>query len=102
MQAGKRWSFGRARSRLSARRGLGLLLWLAVGCAAQKPHLDQALLAEKGTAGRNEGVIEQYRVSCPDVLEVTIELRPELTGKRVIGTDGCIALGPVGRLRVEG
>lgn len=102
MRAGQGWSFRRGRSGRFARRGLGLLLWLATGCALQKPHLDQALLAENGATARNEGVVEQYRVSCPDVLELTIELRPELTGKQVIGTDGCIALGPVGRLRVEG
>src|SRR5712691_5830585 len=102
MRAGKGWSFGRVRSGLSARRWLGLLLWLAVGCASQKLHLDQALLAEKGATQRNEGVVEQYRVSCPDILEVTVNLPPELNGKRLIGTDGCIALGRRDRLRVEG
>jgi protein involved in polysaccharide export with SLBB domain len=102
MQAGKGWSFRRARSGLSARCWLGLLLWLAAGCASQKPHLDQQLLAEKGATHRNEGVVEQYRVACPDALDLTVDLRPELTGQRVIATDGCIALGPLGRLRVEG
>src|SRR5947209_12045938 len=102
MQAGKGWLFEWARPGRRGGRWLGLLLWLAAGCASQKPHLDQQLLAEKGTTTRNHGIIEQYRVCCPDVLDLTVDFRPELSGQRVVGTDGCIALGPIGRLRVEG
>jgi len=45
---------------------------------------------------------EVYRVGCPDVLEVQIEGRPELSGRRCVGPDGRIDLGGLGRLRVEG
>ncbi len=63
--------------------------------------MDQALLNNPGAEARNRHVAECYLVHCPDVLEVTVAGRPDLSGRRVIGPDGRIDLGE-GRLRVEG
>jgi protein involved in polysaccharide export with SLBB domain len=79
--------------------GVALLSSLLSGCAANR-NLDRALLAQSTS---NREVAERYRVQCPDVLEVVTDFRPDFpAGRRVVGPDGCIELGPVGRLRVEG
>lgn len=80
-----------------------LLLGVSVlaGCAIHQPYLDQALLAERGGADRNRGVLESYLVGCPDVLEVRIHGHPDGI-RREVGPDGRIALGSAGRVRVEG
>jgi protein involved in polysaccharide export with SLBB domain len=75
---------------------------LLAGCATGRTHFDQALLDEGGTASRNAGVAEGYAVSCPDVLEVAVEGRPDLGGRRPVGPDGRIELGPNLAVRVEG
>jgi protein involved in polysaccharide export with SLBB domain len=80
----------------------GLSLCLLAGCALGHPHLDRALLADQGAAGRNEGVAECYTVHCPDTLAVKLADRPDLAGPRPVGPDGRIDLGSAGRLRVEG
>jgi len=78
-------------------------LALAVaGCVANRPQLDHALMADKGAPVRNEGVAEDYTVGCPDVIELLVEGRPELNGRRTVDPDGCMALETLGRLRVEG
>src|SRR5262249_43647181 len=81
---------------------LGLLASLLVGCASGPPRFDQALMADQGAASRNQGVIQAYHVFCPDVLEIRIAGRPELSGWRAIDAEGRIDLGRLGRLRVEG
>lgn len=43
-----------------------------------------------------------YVVHCPDVLTIHVAGRPDLSGAKVIGTDGRVELGTLGRLRVEG
>jgi protein involved in polysaccharide export with SLBB domain len=83
------------------RLGAALLLLLPVSCASQ-PFIDRALLAERGSAIRNEGVPEAYRCGCPDVLEFNVAGRPDLTGRREIAPNGRVDLSPVGRVRVEG
>src|SRR5262249_14328614 len=85
-----------------ARGAPGLWLWLLSGGALGQPHLDQVWLADRGTAARNRGVAECYLVQCPDVLEVSVADRPDLTGHQAVGPDGRIDLGAEGRLRVEG
>jgi protein involved in polysaccharide export with SLBB domain len=67
-----------------------------------RPQVDRALLADGGMASRNEGVAASYAVGCPDVLQLAVDARPDLTGRKEIGPDGCIDLGQSGRLRVEG
>jgi protein involved in polysaccharide export with SLBB domain len=51
---------------------------------------------------RSQGVAGQYHIGCPDVLEVTVEGRPEYSGRCAVGPDGRVELGPLGGVRVEG
>jgi protein involved in polysaccharide export with SLBB domain len=53
-------------------------------------------------ATRGLGVAEHYAVGCPDVLEIAVAGRPDLTGRRAIGPDGQVDLGRAGSVRVEG
>src|SRR5437660_9652954 len=82
--------------------GPGLVLGLLAGCAAGGPPLDRALLADGGMGPRCRQAGEAYRIGCPDVLEVTVGQRPELSGRRRVGPDGRIDAGRAGRVRVEG
>src|SRR5262245_17243031 len=94
---------GEARSvrPLAGRLLTGLLLLLPTACAS-RPYIDRAVMAERGTAVRNEGVAQAYLPGCPDVLEFAVVGRPDLTGQREIGPDGRVECGPLGRVRVEG
>jgi protein involved in polysaccharide export with SLBB domain len=66
------------------------------------PKVDRTLMAEKGSVTRNEGVAERYLIGCPDVLELVVAGQPEHSGRCVVGPDGRIDLGSLGRPRVEG
>jgi len=59
-------------------------------------------MAYQGAATRNPAVVQAYHVFCPDVLEIRVVGRPDLSGWRAIDSDGRIELGKLGRLRVEG
>jgi protein involved in polysaccharide export with SLBB domain len=79
---------------------ISVLVALLSGCATNR-NLDKELLAPKPSANRE--VANGYHVQCPDVLEVAADFRPDIpAGRRVVGPDGCIDLGPAGRVRVEG
>src|SRR5437660_3180025 len=78
-----------------------LVLALAAGCTPARPHVREAILADKGSPMRNEGVADNYLVGCPDVLEITVQSQPDLSGRKTIGIDGRIAMGNLGQLRVE-
>ncbi len=91
--------------------GFGLWLGLVVGCAGERPALDRTLRASRNapsptstrdTVPAPDDVRRQYVVRCPDVLDVRVEGRPDLTGRRTIGPDGRIDLGTGTSLRVEG
>jgi protein involved in polysaccharide export with SLBB domain len=82
--------------------GLGVLLCVLSGCATSKSHLDQEVRADHGGPVRNEGVVAQYRLSCPDVLEVNVMGQPDLLVRGPIGPDGRFDLPGHGRLRIEG
>ena len=86
---------------MAGRLAAALLLLLPAACA-NRPYLDRALMTERGGPGRSEGVVEAYRPGCPDVLDLTVAGRPDLTGPRTLGPDGRIDLGALGRVRVEG
>jgi protein involved in polysaccharide export with SLBB domain len=64
--------------------------------------MDQAMKAEQGGPGRNEGVAGQYVLRCPDVLAVSVDGRPDLAGSAAVGPDGRLNLENLGRPRVEG
>jgi protein involved in polysaccharide export with SLBB domain len=72
------------------------------GCAVANCHVDRALLSDPGQELWNQGVAENYRVGCPDVLLVTGIGQPDPGQLRPIAPDGRIDLGPLGRFRVEG
>jgi protein involved in polysaccharide export with SLBB domain len=82
---------------------LGLLLaGAATGCAASRAHVEKNLRADRAAAARSDGVSEAYLVGCPDVIEIKVPHRVELSGQHVVQADGRIDLGDYGRLRVEG
>ncbi|MFO0964484.1 MAG: polysaccharide biosynthesis/export family protein [Gemmataceae bacterium] len=85
-------------------RGLPLLagLLLLGGCTGERAAVERKLLADKGDPMRREGVFEHYVVQCPDVIELRVSFRPELSKNYRVAADGCIDLGDYGRLRVEG
>src|SRR5207244_2152159 len=82
MKTGASWS-----SRRRLRLLLALLLGLPAGCAPGRIHLDQALLAEKGLAARDEDGAAAYTAGCTDVLDVVVVGRSEPIGRVPIGTD---------------
>ncbi len=90
MEPGKDWSSRWPGCGRPAFAWLGLLLWLVAGCAADRAHVDKALMADKGTANRNQGVVECYTVHCPDVLQIAFAERPGLSGPCPVGSDGRI------------
>jgi protein involved in polysaccharide export with SLBB domain len=77
------------------------VLWLA-GCQGVQPPVDRNLMADRGLNDRNAGVAERYAVFCPDVLDIVIQSRPDLSGPHPLGVDGRIDLDPLGRPSVEG
>jgi protein involved in polysaccharide export with SLBB domain len=81
---------------------LGLCLALLAGCATPGPGLDQALQADHQPPAPAAGLAEYYVVHCPDVLDLRVDGRPDLTGERAVGPDGRIDLGDGGRVRVDG
>jgi protein involved in polysaccharide export with SLBB domain len=53
-------------------------------------------------AAPREEVTNPYQIGFPDEIEITILDQPRLSGRRVVGPDGRIDLGNLGRLRVDG
>jgi polysaccharide export outer membrane protein len=83
--------------------GLAVLLCAALaGCASSRASIEKNLLADRDNVLRGQGVVEQYLVGSPDVLEVRVPGRTELSGQYTVGPTGRIALGDYGPLRVEG
>jgi polysaccharide biosynthesis/export protein len=99
MKTGKRWSSWKPRA-ASLLVALPLLLH-APGCAKDRVNIEKNLMAQQSIL-RHQGVLEHYRVGCPDVVELALPERPELNGKYEIGPDGRIDLGDYGKVRIEG
>src|SRR5262249_9534566 len=75
-------------------------LALTLGCAGDPFNIDRSCRCDcSAQAGE---IAKDYLVYCPDVLELTIDSRPDLSGIQSVGLDGRISLGSVGLLRVEG
>lgn len=74
------------------------LLGLA-GCARDRDELCEALMKTPPPSG---AIADQYAVACPDVLRLRVESRPDLSGRREVHANGCIDLGALGGLHVEG
>lgn len=81
---------------------LALACALATGCLRDRSDVDNKLLSQRNLPSHKEGVLERYRVGCPDVLGIHVEGRYALDGRFEIGPDGRIDLGPFGKPRVEG
>jgi polysaccharide export outer membrane protein len=81
-----------------ARTGYGLALCLLVGCAAPGKQGG----AERSTAEPRNDTPAPYRVGCPDEIEISFSSQPPRTSRHVVGPDGRIEVGSVGRLRVDG
>ena len=75
---------------------------LGLGCAVDRALVEKNLMSTRDTAQGREHVAQQYRVSCPDVVEVRVASRPEFDAHYQIGPDGKINLGEYGQLRIEG
>jgi protein involved in polysaccharide export with SLBB domain len=100
-----RHRFGRGGSRPRLRGVtflLGIMATLLSGCSADRSHVDRALMAERGTAGRNEGVAGRYKIGCPDILELTMSGLSAPNARLPVNPDGRIQLGQGRVLLVEG
>jgi polysaccharide biosynthesis/export protein len=104
--AGPRTWFGRPRLRNLVNAMplgcIGLWLCLGAGCAGQRPWVDRALMAEPTPADALHITAAEYLVSCPDLLEVKVSGRPELSSTQEIAGDGRINAAHGERVRVEG
>jgi protein involved in polysaccharide export with SLBB domain len=81
----------------------GAWLILSSGCLSARPHIDEALLRRTDSPSNPQEVTQHYRVGCPDVLELNIDGADDWRGvPLLIGVDGRIDLGPLGRPRIEG
>lgn len=79
----------------------GLMLALLAGCATNRP-VDNAIRSQGASAAGTQKIDDGYRLRCPDAVEVTVDMRGDIPpGRRPIGADGCIDLGPLERVRVE-
>jgi protein involved in polysaccharide export with SLBB domain len=72
------------------------------GCATDRGSVEKNLMSNRESTRRGAGVAETYQVGCPDVLEVRVPLRTELSGQYAVGPTGRIELGDYGTVRVEG
>ncbi len=59
-------------------------------------------MSDRETSTRSHGVVENYQVGCPDVLEIKVAGTSDLGKRHFVGPDGRIDLGEFGKPRVEG
>src|SRR5262249_35195298 len=64
------------------------LLTLTAGCAAHRANIEKKLMAEYSPVEHAQAVADAYRVACPDVLEVIVAGRPDLSARLAVGPDG--------------
>ena len=98
MKTGKRWSSWKFFPAIFLALP-GLLC--APGCAKDRASVGKNLMNQQ-SAERQAGVIDNYRVACPDVIELVVAERPDFNGKYEIGVEGVLNLGDYGKLRIEG
>ena len=92
----------RGSARIGLLAWLGLLLIQGTGCTGQRPWVDRALMAQPTPPGDRTLMAAEYLVGCPDVLEIKIAGRPELSGTQEIAGDGRISATNGERVHVEG
>ncbi len=86
-------------SRRKAVLAFALVLALDGGCATARPRL---AVPESPRPGTTSPAATPYSIACPDVLDVSVAGRPDLTGRVAVEPDGAIGLGDLGRLPAEG
>jgi protein involved in polysaccharide export with SLBB domain len=99
-EARSTWSLPGAWSVLRAGCRCALVVALVAGCRSARPTSE--LLANPFRSTRSAAIAERYTVQCPDVLKITFDQHPELSGAFPVGVDGRIDLEALGRPRVEG
>ena len=82
------------------------LLLLLAGCAGSEHRSELQQCLGEGCQHRNApgdtAAADQYTIACPDVLEIRVEGRPDLSGRVVVRPDGRVRLGNLGEPRLEG
>jgi protein involved in polysaccharide export with SLBB domain len=81
-------------------RGSALFAVLVAGCVSTHSAVEQNLMGDRDANTRHAGVLENYVLACPDVVEVRLGQQPAVVA--AIGPDGRVNLGALGRPRVEG
>jgi protein involved in polysaccharide export with SLBB domain len=92
-----------SRGRNFARRSLPALVLgtlFLCGCASSHKRIDNAMQTPR--APQSAASFEPYTLGCPDVLEVGVIGQTDAPNRCTVGVDGCIDLGTLGRVRVEG
>jgi len=79
------------------RAAIGLTL-LACGCITASPT-NSRLPPERPLRVNAD---ELYTLACPDEIEVVFDGRSDMNCTSPIGPDGCVEIGELGRIRVEG
>jgi protein involved in polysaccharide export with SLBB domain len=78
-------------------------LWLCMcGCLSIKPHVSTRLKKEPQNLAKADVARDQYRVQCPDVLEVTLNGSPGGVWQYRVDLDGRIECGTAEGVRIEG
>jgi polysaccharide export outer membrane protein len=77
------------------------MLLPSAGCVKDRAAVEKNLMA-RNLSPNDDAVVQQYRVCCPDVIEIIAPNRTEFSATHEIGVDGRIDLGEYGKLRVEG
>lgn len=79
-----------------------IFVFQAAGCTSQRPWIDRAIQAQPTNPATLNSTAREYLVCCPDVLEIQVSGRPELSGKQELAGDGKVKAPNGERVRVEG
>lgn len=73
------------------------------GCHSTRTQVAQALGTNSpAPVIREQTVEESYRIGCPDIVDISVEGMPEVSGQYPVSPDGRITLASLGNPRVEG
>jgi protein involved in polysaccharide export with SLBB domain len=75
-----------------ARFSVLLLTLVFAGCASTEAQIERALRTDRNPAAHARNLADNYRIHCPDTIEVEVEGRPLLSGIRAIQADGRVSL----------
>lgn len=80
----------------------GLATLLSAGCVSTRTEFERSLKQAPSDPVQEQDVLDHYLVNFPDVLDIQIPDRPELSHKYPIDIEGRIDLANYGFLRIEG